>query len=206
MHLIQFKNISIYILAITVFFFGSSKQHGEQFVMIIFMLLCLSSRRISSGKWLISAVGTLGEGPAFYNPNRLKTPRNKMAPFSVRQQYCKAVNTHSQQSLDSWGILVQTPSPVTFDVLLLTHTHHTYAGQPAALSSYCLPALKSRPSVQLCMGSVPIYNRGMGGRGVSSSCIVTIFQHFLLSFTDLFSTSCLCSRLLAIPRVVHKSL
>lgn len=33
-----------------------------------------------------------------------------------------------------------------------------------ASSFYCLPALKSRPSVQLCMGSVPIYNRGMGAR------------------------------------------
>lgn len=164
-HLIKCKNISIYILPITVFFFSCSKRHGEQFVMIIFKLLCLSSRRISSGKWLISAVGTMGGGPAFYNPNRLKTPQSKRTTLSVRQQCCKAVNTHSQQSFGSWGILVQTPSPVTFDVLLLSHTHHTYAGQPAALSSYCLPALKSRPSVRLCMGSVPIYNRGMGARG-----------------------------------------
>lgn len=59
---------------------------------------------------------------------------------------------------------VQTASPVTFDVLPLSQMHHTCAGQPTASFCYCLPTLKSRPSVQLCMGSVPIYNRGMGAR------------------------------------------
>lgn len=95
---------------------------------------------------------------------RLKMRRRKMAPFSVRQQCCKAVTANSQQSLGLWCILVQTPSPVTLDVLLLSHPHHTDAGQPAAFAFYCLQALKSRPPAQLCMMSVPIYNRGMGAR------------------------------------------
>lgn len=82
-------------LLITVFFFSCAKQHDE-FVMIIFMLLCLSSLRISSGKWLISAVGMMGGGPAFYNTNRPKTTWRKMAPLSVRQQCYKVVNTYSQ--------------------------------------------------------------------------------------------------------------
>lgn len=64
-----------------------------------------------------------------------------------------------------------------------THTQHTYAGQPAALFPYCL-VMTLNSTLQ---GSVPFYNAR-----VSSSCIVAVCQRFLLSFTDLFSTSCLC--------------
>lgn len=135
---------------------------AENFVMIVFMLLCLSLLRISFGKWLTWAVMMMGGGPAFNNINRPRTARRKMAPFPPSDNNAATLRTHAVNSVDRRGVLVQTVSPVTFHVLLLSHTPHTYAGQPVALFSYCLPALESWPSLQLCMGSVPIYNRGMG--------------------------------------------
>lgn len=76
--------------------------------------------------------------------------------------------------------------PLTF--YYLSHTDTTHLRWSA---SGLVPLLSSIPLVMTLnstlQGSVPFYN----GR-VSSSCIVAVCQRFLLSFTDLFSTSCLC--------------
>lgn len=74
-----------------------------------------------------------------------------------------------------------------------SHLRWSASGLAPLLSS--IPAIVT-PNTPL-QGSVPIYNGG-----VSSCCIVAVCQHFLLSFSDLFSTSCLCGGLLVIPRVL----
>ncbi len=88
------------------------------------------------------------------------------------------------------------PWPLTF--YYLSHTDTSHLHWPA---SGLAPLLSPIPVVvtpnTALQGSVPIYNGG-----VSSSCIVAVCQHFLLSFTDLFSTSCLRGGPVVIPRVV----
>lgn len=88
------------------------------------------------------------------------------------------------------------PWPLAFCYLSRADTSHLRwsASGLAPLLSPIPPVMT--PTITL-QGSVPIYNRG-----VSSSCIVAVCQHFLLSFTDLFSTSCLCGESVVIPRVV----
>ena len=107
-----------------------------------------------------------------------------------------------QHGLESLCWLVLRPArsclpwPLPFYYLSHTDTSHlrwSASGLAPLLSP--VPAVVT-PNTAL-QGSVPIYNGG-----VSSSCIVAVCQRFLLSFTDLFSTSCLRGGQVVIPRVV----
>lgn len=110
--------------------------------------------------------------------------RKVRRPFSTSANNAGELRTLPANRVLTHSVFwAQTASLVTFDVLPLSQMHHTYAGQPTASSFYCLPALKSRPSVQLYMGSVPIYNRGMGAR-----------EGFLLSHCHYFP---------ALPSFIH---
>lgn len=77
---------------------------------------------------------------------------------------------------------------------------YTYAGQTVSLHPYCFPSLHSWPPTQHCRDLFLFIMGKRGGR--FPVCIVAVCQHFLLSLTDLFSTSCLRGRPVVIPRVV----
>lgn len=100
-------------------------------------------------------------------------------------------------TIQSWVIVhfclvLWRPWPLT--TISVTQTHCTEAGQPVALLPYCLSSLQSWPHTQRCRSPFLFIMVCMcvcfwGG---SSICIVSVCHYFLFSFTDLFSTSCLC--------------
>lgn len=97
--------------------------NGTGFVMIVFILLCLSLLRISFGKWLTSAVMMMGGGPAFNNINRPRTVRRKMAPF-LRQT---TMRTHAVNRVLTGGgfwsrLCLLWPSMFSCSVIHLTPT------------------------------------------------------------------------------------